>query len=208
MVDTLTPVDGETDEAGLWLTPAEIARLRGVSRQAISKRVRKLEALGSIATRPGPGETVLVEVAAFDLATHETTPIGEPAAPATKLHSKPPKPQGAASEKVKYEAALKRLEYEERVKKLVPIKQVEDAMVRSGEVIVRAIEHLPNFTAELLAASREGEPAVRRKLREIKDRIRLKAADALKLMLKEGEAQEQAGVEWDLGETGERDSHG
>nr|WP_280800195.1 helix-turn-helix domain-containing protein [Mesorhizobium sp. LNHC229A00] len=206
----LTEVDGE--EMGLWLTLADVARRRSVSRAAISKRVKRLEAQGSIKTRPGPGGNVLVELAAFDLATNEQTPIDSQAQPAVSQHSRrSPKPQGAAADKVKYEAALRRLDYEERIKNLVPIKHVEDAMVRAGEGIVRAIEQLPNFTAELMAATRDGEPAVRRKLREIKDHIRRKAAEALVLLRDEGAAQERAGgVEYDLGEIdeGREESHG
>ncbi|TPN53992.1 helix-turn-helix domain-containing protein [Mesorhizobium sp. B1-1-7] len=201
----LTEVDGE--EIGLWLTLAEIARRRGVSRAAISKRVKRLAAEGSIETKPGAGGTITVELAAFDLATNEQTPIDEGRAPpAVTQHSRrSPKPQGAAADKVKYEAALRRLDYEERIKNLVPIKQVEDAMVRAGEAIVRAID-LSNFAGDLLIAAREGEPAVRRKLREIKDRIQRQAADALVLLAKEGETQERAGgVEFDLGEIDQRE---
>ncbi|MCH4560346.1 MarR family transcriptional regulator [Mesorhizobium jarvisii] len=203
----LTEVDGE--ESGLWLTLAEVARRRGVSRAAISKRVKRLVAQGSIQTRPGPGDSVLVELAAFDLATNETTPIDEPAQAVTQHFRRSSKPQGPAADKVRYEAQLRRLDYEERVKKLVPIKHVEDAMVRAGEVIVRAID-LSNFAGDLMAAAREGEPAVRRKLREIGDRIRRQAAEALVLLATEGKAQERAGgVEFDLGDIdGREESHG
>jgi len=203
MVDTVDPVDG--DENGLWLTLAEVARRRGVSRAPISKRVKRLEESGSIKTRPGRGGTTMVELAAFDLATNETTPLDEDQ-PARKTHSqRSPKPQGPAADKVRYEAALRRLDYEERIQNLLPIKHVEDAMCRAGEGIVRAIEQLPNFTAELMAATREGEPAVRRKLREIKDRIRRQAADALTLLRIEGETHERAGAELDLGDITEKE---
>ncbi|TPM31783.1 MarR family transcriptional regulator [Mesorhizobium sp. B2-3-5] len=201
MVDMLTEVDGE--ETGLWLPLTEIARRRGVSRAAISKRVKRLVAEGSIQTRPGRGGTIEVELAAFDLATNEATRLDGGPTPATSARARRSSaPQGGpAADKIRYEAALRRLDFEERIKNLVPIKHVEDAMVRAGEAIVRAIEQLPNFAGELLAATRDGEPAVRRKLREIKDHIRRQAAEALKLQQQEGEAQERAGgVEFDLGE--------
>ncbi|UCI22609.1 hypothetical protein FJ970_22585 [Mesorhizobium sp. B2-1-8] len=144
----------------------------------------------------------MVELAAFDLATNETTPIdeGQPARPTATRPPRSPAPQGPAAEKIRYEAQLRRLDYEERVKALLPIKDVENAMVRASEGIVRAIEQLPNFATELMTATREGEPAVRRKLREIKDRIRRQAADALVLLHAEGSAEERAGIELDLGE--------
>ncbi|MER8491163.1 DUF1441 family protein [Mesorhizobium australicum] len=106
----------------------------------------------------------------------------------------------AAVEKLRYEAALKRLDLEARLKTLVPISEVEDAMVRAGEGIVRALEQLPNFAAELMSATREGEPALRRKLREIKDHMRRQAAEALVLLQHDGEARERAGIEFDLGD--------
>ncbi|TPN49345.1 MarR family transcriptional regulator [Mesorhizobium sp. B1-1-7] len=200
MVDMLTEVDGE--ETGLWLPLTEIARRRGVSRAAISKRVKRLVAEGSIQTRPGRGGTIEVELAAFDLATNETTRLDDGPTQVPSARRRLSAPQGGpAADKIRYEAALRKLDYEERIKTLLPIKDVENAMVRASEVIVRAIEQLPNFTAELMAATRDGEPAVRRKLREIKDHIRRQAADALTLLHNEGLAQENAGMELDLGET-------
>ncbi|MER8492240.1 hypothetical protein NKH53_28995 [Mesorhizobium australicum] len=203
MVDMLTGIDGEA--TGVWLTLAEVARRRHVSRAAISKRVKRL----GLATRPGPGGSILVELASFDQATHETTAVRQDPAE-RKATAKAVELPSAAVEKLRYEAALKRLDLEERLKNLVPIREVEDAMVRAGEGIVRAIEQLPNFAAQLMAATREGEPAVRRKLREIKDHIRRQAAEALVLLKNEGEAQELAGgYEFDLGEIeGREESHG
>ena len=60
---------------------------------------------------------------------------------------------------------------------------------------MRAIERLPGFAPELMAAAKHGEPAVRRKLREIKDDLRRTAGEALALLATEGLAQEAAGGE-------------
>ncbi|WP_292539081.1 hypothetical protein, partial [Mesorhizobium sp.] len=91
------------------------------------------------------------------------------------------------------------LDVSERLGKLVPVSEVEAAMVRAGEAIVRAIEQLPTFASEIMAASRDGEPALRRKLRDIKDQIRRRAADALTLQRNEGQVEEETGSEFDLG---------
>jgi hypothetical protein len=60
------------DGAGGWVTISELARLRGVDKAAISRRVARLEAAGALTTRPGPHGTKLVNVAEFDR-TVETT---------------------------------------------------------------------------------------------------------------------------------------
>jgi hypothetical protein len=135
------------------------------------------------------------------------------APPATPTASRPPRRcarkrpsrrpaerlRDAQTEKAQWEARRSALDVSERLGKLVPVAEVETAMVRAGEAIVRAIEQLPTFAGEIMAASRDGEPALRRKLRDIKDQIRRRAADALTLQRNEGQADEEAGSEFDLG---------
>ncbi|MER8852995.1 DUF1441 family protein [Mesorhizobium australicum] len=202
MVDMLTGIDAEA--TGVWLTLAEVARRRDVSRAAISKRVKRL----GLATRPGPGGSILVELASFDQATHETTAVREDPAE-RKATAKAVELPSAAVEKLRYEAALKRLDLEERLKTLVPIRDVENAMVRAGEALVRALEKLPNFAPDLIAAAKEGEPAFRRKLRDITHQLRRSAGEALTLLHAEGQAEdERGGTEFDLGEIEEPSRRG
>jgi DNA invertase Pin-like site-specific DNA recombinase len=51
---------------GHWAKVTELARLRGVSTAAISRRVTRFEALGLLKTRPGDARSRLVNVGEFD----------------------------------------------------------------------------------------------------------------------------------------------
>lgn len=193
-VDLLSGVDGDT---GLWLTLAEIARRRGTSRQAVSKRVKKL----GLATRQGVNGTVLIELAAFDRATHQATIrpdlAARPAAPRARRGSSGDTPM---AERTRYEAALRRLDLEERLKNLVSTKHVEDAMVAAGAVIVRVFGRLTAASSDIYAVTQQGgEPAVRRLLRGLADEMRRDAGLALAELARQGEAEEAAGgVEFDF----------
>jgi DNA invertase Pin-like site-specific DNA recombinase len=58
---------------GYWAKVSELARLRGVSTAAISRRVSRYEALGLLKTRPGNARSKLVNVAEFDRIAGTTT---------------------------------------------------------------------------------------------------------------------------------------
>jgi hypothetical protein len=201
-VDLLGDVDGDT-ETGVWMALSEIARLRGTSRQAISKRVKRL----GLPTRPGPKGTLMVELASFDRATHQATvPSGFDGGPAMEraeyLPARHTRSIGAETplvERTRYEAALRRLDLEERLGKVVATKQVEEAMVAAGTTIARVFERLTSSSSEIYAATRDGEPAVRQLLRRLADDMRRDAAKALAELHRQGEAEEAAGgIEMDF----------
>jgi DNA-binding IscR family transcriptional regulator len=56
---------------GLWLSISEIARLKGVSRQAIAKRIGSLTAHGLLDVQPGQNGSKLINLAQFDRAVGE-----------------------------------------------------------------------------------------------------------------------------------------
>ena len=49
-----------------WVSVSELARLRGVDKAAISRRVARLEELGALSTRPGPRGSKLVNLTEFE----------------------------------------------------------------------------------------------------------------------------------------------
>ncbi|SHN18343.1 winged helix-turn-helix domain-containing protein [Roseibium suaedae] len=62
----------DADQSGTWVTIAELGRLHGVSKQAVSKRVRRLEADGKIQVRQ-EGQSRLVNAAQFARLVADTT---------------------------------------------------------------------------------------------------------------------------------------
>lgn len=188
----------------VWKSLSEIAVMRGVSKVAIKKRVDRYEAEGLLTTRRN-GRERQVDLAAFDKAIGTAGDAYREQAAETVREEKsepaniPSALRDAQTEKAQWEARRSALDVSERLGKLVPVAEVETAMVRAGEAIVRAIEQLPTFAGEIMAASRDGEPALRRKLRDIKDQLRRRAADALTLQRTEGQADEEAGNEFDFG---------
>ncbi|RWC98974.1 MAG: hypothetical protein EOS73_29385 [Mesorhizobium sp.] len=185
---------------------SEIAAMRGVSKVAIKKRVDRYEAEGLLTTRRN-GRERQVDLAAFDKAIGSVGDAYREQAAETVREEKTAEPSGppsalrdAQTEKAQWEARRSALDVSERLGKLVPVIEVETAMVRAGEAIVRAIEQLPSFAGEIMTAAKEGEPALRRKLRDIKDQIRRRAADALTLQRDAGQADEDSGGnEFDFG---------
>lgn len=188
----------------VWKSLSEIAAMRGVTKVAIKKRVDKFEAEGLLTTRRN-GRERQVDLAAFDKAIGVAGDAYREQAAATAREEKvesgqPSALRDAQTEKAQWEARRSALDVSERLGKLVPVAEVETAMVRAGEAIVRAIEQLPSFAGEIMTAARDGEPALRRKLRDIKDQIRRRAADALTLQRDAGQAEEEnGGSEFDLG---------
>ncbi|WP_217577340.1 winged helix-turn-helix domain-containing protein [Mesorhizobium sp. GbtcB19] len=190
---------------GVWKSLSELAAMRGVSKVAIKKRVDKFEKEGLLETRR-EGRERLVDLAAFDKAIGVAGDAYREQSAETVREEKaeasgPPSAlRDAQTEKAQWEARRSALDVSERLGKLVPVAEVETAMVRAGEAIVRAIEQLPSFAGEIMTAAREGEPALRRKLRDIKDQLRRRAADALTLQRSEGLGDEDnSGTEFDLG---------
>lgn len=192
---------------GVWKSLSEIAAMRGVTKVAIKKRVDRLEAEGRVTTRR-VGRERQVDLAAYDKAVGATGDAIKEQAAETARHARQVEPADAPSalrdaqtQKAQWEARRSALDVSERLGKVVPVSAVEQAMVRAGEAIVRALEQLPTFAGDLTLAARDGEPAVRRKLREIKDQIRARAAEALTLQQGQGAAEEDTGgAEFDFGE--------
>ena len=199
----LTDATGAVDArpAGLMLSIADIARRKGVSKQAISKRVARLEQLGQIATHKGPRGTVLVSLAEYDRAVGETSELAHVQAPQPKVaaaaaadaeHSYT---REQAREKA-YAADLKKLDLDERLGKLVPIEHVQHAAVRLAETLVRILDQLQTRSDDIAAAvGKEGSPGARRVLKEIGRDARETMARELERLAETAQAEHQGGAE-------------
>lgn len=193
--------------AGVWKSLSELAVIHGVSKVAIKKRVDRFERDGLVTTRR-EGRERLVDVAAYDKAIGVAGDAYREQSAATARELRLPDIavqtgdlRDAQTQKTQWEARRAALDVNERLGKVVAISDVETAMVKAGEAIVRALAQLPTCASDLMLVARDGEPAMRRKLREIEDRIRRAAGGALTLRFGEGQAEEEAGgAEFDFGD--------
>lgn len=178
----MTTVDTSVDAGGLtppgvWLSVSDLAQAKGVSKQAVAKRVSKFESLGEQLTRPGDRGTKLVNVAAYDRLVGETGDIFRsqppPKAAAVSADADEADPARASlaneqARRVSYQAELSRLDLEERLGKLVPVSEVVEAMTKSARAIVRAVDLLPSRAEDVAAAvARDGSTGARRLLKEM-----------------------------------------
>ncbi|MGO7901588.1 winged helix-turn-helix domain-containing protein [Rhizobium ruizarguesonis] len=193
---------------GVWLTIAELAKRKGISRQSASERINRLEQDGLIATRRD-GRSRLVELATFDRAVGQTGNAFREQGAETKRET--PEPPTAAlrdaqTQRAQYESKLKALDYAERTGQLVPIKGdhgVETALVKATEVIIRELGAPLNWVSEILDTVRDGEPALRRLLRKKIHKQREVIAARLTAVAGEAAEAERVGVQVDLDFGGE-----
>ena len=159
---------------------AELARLRGVSKQAITKRVDRLEQRGAVATWRGAR---LISVAAFDRATEETTDAvraGNGAQADAPIAS--PKLAQAQALRAGYAAELARLDLEERKGNLVPTAEVAAAMTECATALARGIDQLPARADDLASAvAKDGTAGARALMRTIARDLRATLAREMKL---------------------------
>lgn len=193
---------------GVWVTCAELARRRGVSRAAITKRVDALAKEGKIDTRRD-GKSRLVELASFDRAVGETGDAVKEQAAETRKATEPTSPtqssamRDAQAERAQYEARIKALDLADRQRQVLPIKGdhgIEAAAIAIGVAIARDADGLMRYADEIATAvSKEGVAGARRVLKDIGTRFRQSVADSLMALAAEGEAAERAGpIETDL----------
>lgn len=172
-------------DAGLWLPIAEVARMKGKSRQAIAKRVASLVDAGKLEARPGEGGTKLINLAQFDRAVGE---VGDAAKEASAEHgADDDESEGGASptyrdhqaREKQYAADLKYLELEERLGNLVPIGDLADAANKCAEACVRAIDRLTSHSEAMAAAvGKDGAAGARAKFKEVARELRKAIAAA------------------------------
>lgn len=192
-------VDGagaEVDTGGVWVTCAELASRKGISRQAATKRVTQLEEAGKIVTRRD-GRSRLVELASYDRAVGEIGDAVKEQAAETSREKAAPAMRDAQTERAQYEAKLKALDLAERQGLILPIAGehgIEVAAGKVGETLARELDGLVRHAEEILTAgTKDGVVGVRRVLREIAARTRAKIDRMLMALAAEGEANETDG---------------
>lgn len=171
----------------LKVSLTELAKLKSVSTQAISKRLKKLEGEGLIRSEKFRG-TVRVALAEWDRVTGETTDLARSIGAATRAAAAAPagdEPAAAKADptytneltrKARYDADLKKLEIDRQRGELVRIDDVRDAMAILAETMVRDIEQLPTMAEAVLNAGKTGElagtrDALRRCARDLRERL-------------------------------------
>jgi len=176
-----------------WVSISELARLKGLSKAAVSERVKGLVERGQLATKPGKGKVVLVNLAAFDRVIGETTDLAKAAGAETKrqathpLSGDPTTPIYTAEQArhMAYKAESARLDLEERQGKILPIVEIAAAVQTAGETLARAIDNLPSLADDLAAAvAKDGTTGARTLLKARARDIREALARDLAAVLK------------------------
>jgi phage terminase Nu1 subunit (DNA packaging protein) len=177
----------DTDDDSFWCSIAELAELKGHSRQAVHERVTKLEGAGKIATRRGKGGTRLVQVAAYDLAVGETTSLSHAQAAETVRRAPPDRAYTKAQTRLaQYQADLKELELKQKIGELVLAAEVRQCAVASTAAVGAAIDTLPMMWTEKICdrmrtagavLTAESERALRLALKQAAHDLRTRAAD-------------------------------
>jgi biotin operon repressor len=190
----------EAGGGGVWISCAELARRRGVSRAAVSKRIAQLVEAGKIETRRD-GRSLMVELASFDRAVGETgDAVKEQAVETAKAQKQPPASapmRDAQTERAQYEARLKALDLAERQGAILPITGehgIEAAAAAVGMTLAKELDGLTRFADDIAAAvSRDGVAGARRVLKEAGTKIRTSMAQALSTIATKGRDAERAG---------------
>lgn len=211
----MVSVETDTADAGVWLTIAELARRKGVSKQAATKRVNRLEEEGKLTVRV-EGRNRFVELATYDRIVGQVGDVFKEQAAATSRHmrsgsrdekpSKEEDPQqsglrDAQTMRAGYEAKLKALDFAERTGQLVPLKGehgIESALIKISDQLVRDLGQPMKWVDEIMEASRKGEPQVRRLLRVKIAELRRTVAEHLLALSGEATQAEADGIQIDI----------
>jgi DNA-binding transcriptional ArsR family regulator len=190
---------------GVWLSITEIARRKGVSKQALSKRVKSLEADDKVTVRRR-GQSVLVDLVEYDRAVGDFGDAGREAAAETVRAARrdqgdraDPSSSGLRDvqlERARYETRMRALDYAERTGQLVPLRGpggVEDALVDASAEIIRSLDLTMRHFDKIREATKDGEPAVRRVIKEIIHEQRIVIGKAMQVLAERGRAIEESG---------------
>lgn len=196
---------------------SDLARKRGVSKQAIHKRVGGLVADGRLTTYSGPMRSVMVSASAYDFAVGQTgDPVKEASAASAAvlrgaedipLFTRPPVvvapqsspdgplPEGetmayrdAKARDAHYAAEMKRLNFELLNKQLYQVTEVDAAMVRLAGVVREATKGMVSRAEDGAEALEKGMPAFRRWLGQLGDDICRTIAAEWRVLASDAEA--------------------
>lgn len=182
-----------------WIAISELARARGVSKQAISKRVKALTTTGRLPAR-GAGRALRIHLPTFDRIVEATR---DPAQDLRNRHNRSatvsPSPvivgktdpsdepqetyECAAARDKRAMAALRELQLAERRKELVEVAELETAAVEIGTKLSQSMAALKMMSGKIYAAAKTGgEDAVHVLIvQAVDDVLRQTAAEMTKL---------------------------
>ena len=181
-----------------WATVSELARIRGVDKSAISRRVARLEEQGLLRPKSGPRGTKLINVPEFERVSSETVDgIRElngrsaKASRATSTGESAPELTREQARRTKADADLKELDRDERIRLLVRGDKVGEAVAESIRMHARIIDQIPNRAEENAAAVTKGGVAgARAFLRQLALDLRHDLADrAIEIVRAEAEQE-------------------
>lgn len=190
-------------DGGLWITVAELARRKGVSKQTAAEKVNRLEGEGRIATRK-EGRSRLVELASYDRAVGAVGDAAKEIGAQTKRDEANPETSGlrdAQTDRAKYEARLKALEFAEKTGLVIPVKGehgIEKALIRVCDNIVRDLGMPLQWIDEIMDASRKGEAQLRRLIRSKIAEQRKAVAEHLLALSGDAALSETDGIQFNI----------
>lgn len=184
-----TPATGSAAESGgFWLSISDLAKHKGLSKQALAERVVRFEVAGKLTTRPGPGRSKLVNVAEFDRAAGEIGDLGRERGAATRraAMAMPLAPAGTdpsytqeQARKMAYSADREKIALGEDLERLVPVDRLEAEFTRVLAPIARALTRLSAKADDVTAAvSESGRAGARAYLEALGADISNMIADA------------------------------
>lgn len=163
------------------LSIADLAARDGVSKPAVSRRVKQLREIGLQVELDGQGRVALVHSVQYDELKGRVADPSKAQAPAQQT----PIPTGetydeALRQKTWTEAERSKLRLLEEQGKLVRVDQLADALAQAGEKIVRAVDLILNDVDDLAAAvAKDGASGLRAELKKVAHRLKNEMADAL-----------------------------
>ncbi|BBE74351.1 hypothetical protein OHA_1_03982 [Pleomorphomonas sp. SM30] len=179
------------------LSVSELARLKGVSKEAVSKRVRRFEGDGVLATQM-VGQQKMVPVAEYDRLVGETTDFaqvrtrpdrGADTGPSRKSTAEDPVRAVEDARRARYAADREEIELGKALGQILLTADVERAMMRCAEALVRAIDNLPRRAEDIAGAvAKDGVPGARALLKEAAYDLRKVLAAEMKLLAAEDAA--------------------
>ena len=185
-------VDAVDDD---WVSVSELARRKGISKQAVHKTVGRLVEQGLIQTKQGAGSSKLISFQAYEAAVGRTidgirAENGRASTPSTSQPSNTPVDARLTpsdklvlseqqARRTKIIADRQQILLETELKQLIRADEVSIAIDACAEVIIRSLDQLPTHADALVATAAEGVFAVRAKLKELGAELRKSMERAL-----------------------------
>lgn len=171
---------------GVWMRVSELAKAKGVTRQSMSERVRKLETAGHLTTRK-EGRSVYVNVPEFDFAVSRN---GDAIAEqrintrTSNLDESSPELRKSQARKAEYDAEMARLKLEREQGRVRDVSDIEQGAINIAIGLVAELDKLPAKANEIFSIAKNGNKrALKLLLRNIVNDTRSKMATDLQNLI-------------------------